>query len=1029
MLTEKQIDRMLAKLKRFEDSLEPMIFKKVAEIGASAYETAERLNKIPDASLFSPVEKGFVWGGEDSYCWFSGGFAVPEELDGADIFIRPEIQGYEAALWVNGLPFGEFSNKTVYNGHGYHYCDLLKKNARAGERIDVAVEAYSGKLHKGCAPLENLPEPDYRYKYDGLNICVKDCEIQDFYFDLKVINELTQSLGARSFRRGELVNALYEVHKRVLYSYDDTSDGNFRDALRAARPFLKEVLAVKNGPEAPTAGLIGHSHIDTAWLWPVAETVEKCMRTFSNQLALMEQYPEYGFIQSSPCHSDMTRKYYPELFEKIKERVAQGRYEVNGGVWVECDCNLTSGESLIRQFLWGQRFTRKFFNRSSNCFWLPDAFGYCASIPQIMKGCGVDYFLTTKIDWNDSNVFPYDVFYWRGIDGTKAFAHFNRIHVWPSPRHLSEVVYGDGEKAVKERSVSSKRLVAYGYGDGGGGPQFEMIETARRVKDLNGCCKTENTTVGDFMKELEKSVRNPSVYSGELYLELHRGTLTNQHNIKRNNRKAELALRDLEYLTVSRAVEAGKTASDEKIRPLYEKLLINQFHDILPGTCVPAAHRQSLKETGEIIRTAGELIKEAACGRGGFITVTNTLSFDRSDPIFLECREGLAVKGGYRQQRYTDLDGKNVLIIGGVTIPAFSTVKLELVEGTPENESVFVLDSKKLSTPFAEIEFDEKGYFSSFVDKRAKRNIRGEGYPLNAFIIAEDLPLSWDNWDVDADIECKFADRSKLLSKKVVSDGPEALIIRSEYQISEKSSIVQDAIYFADSAEIRFDTVINWRDDHRFLKVAFDTSIQNDFARFEIQYGNVKRPTSRNDSLEKAKFEVANHKFTDLSETRFGVCVLNDCKYGISVESGKIRLSLHKGGLRPDFHGDRGTHRAVYSFLPHVGDFSAETVIKPAYELNVPVVAGKGDFNAVPLVVPKAENVIVEAIKPCEDNEKAFIARLYEAEGSHTVCPVEFFKGAKKIENANMLEEVQSKLEGGELVFHPFEIKTLKISY
>ena len=309
------------------------------------------------------------------------------------------------------------------------------------------------------------------------------------------------------------------------------------------------------------------------------------------------------------------------------------------------------------------------------------------------------------------------------------------------------------------------------------------------------------------------------------------------------------------------------------------------------------------------------------------------------------------------------------------------------------------------------------------------RQLRGEGYPLNTFIIAEDLPSAWDNWDVDADIECKFEDRSELISREVISSGAAAVVIRSKYRVSKKSTVTQDAIYFADTAEIRFDTLMDWQDNHRFLKAAFDTSVHNDFARFEIQYGNVKRPTTRNNSIEKAKFEVVNHKYTDLSETRCGVSVLNDGKYAISVEGGNMRLSLHKGGTRPDFNGDRGLHRTVYSFLPHDGGFSADAVIKPAYELNVPVVMGNGDYEAVALVVPEADNVIVEVIKPCEDNEKAFIARLYEAEGTYTNCPVRIFDGAKKVELTNMLEESQGEIDGSELAFRPFEIKTLKISY
>jgi alpha-mannosidase len=533
------------------------------------------------------------------------------------------------------------------------------------------------------------------------------------------------------------------------------------------------------------------------------------------------------------------------------------------------------------------------------------------------------------------------------------------------------------------------------------------------------------------MKRIEADAKNPSVYSGELYLELHRGTLTNQHNIKHNNRKAEFALRDMEYLTVCKAVESGEVASDERIRPLYEKLLLNQFHDILPGTCIPSAHKLALAETGEVIEKATAFIAEAVGEKGRCVSVTNTLSFDRNDAIFIECEEGLIADIPCKQQIYKNLDGKNILVISGLTVPAFSTVSINLVEGTADASSEISVTDSGVSTPFAEIEFDEKGYMKSFIDKRCGRQVKGEGYSLNTFIVAEDLPAAWDNWDIDADLDVKFEDKSVLISREVVSHGAAALIIRSVYKITDKSTIIQDAIYFADSPEIRFDTVMDWQDNHRFLKTTFDTNVHSSIARFEIQYGNVTRPTTRNDSVEKAKFEVVNHKFTDLSETRFGVALLNDSKYGISVEGGKMRLSLHKGGTRPDFEGDLGMHRTVYSFLPHIGAFTTENVVRPAYELNIPVVKGNGDFEAKQLIIPKAVNVIVESIKPCEDCEKAFIARLYETEGTYTNCSVELFEGAKKVEITNMLEENIEKAEVKEnainLTIKPFEVITLRV--
>ncbi|NLP49027.1 MAG: alpha-mannosidase [Clostridiales bacterium] len=1032
MLTEKQIERMLMKVKRFELTLEPLIFEKVGQIDCEAYCTYESLYEIPDDSLFEKVEKGWRWGGESMYCWFKSSFTVPENLAGKDLFVRPHIEGYEAMLWVDGKPCGTFANKIVFTGHGNHYCDLLDQGVEAGKSYDIVLEYYAGHSYKGCMPLEEEPLLDYDFSYNGIDICEKNHEIQEFYFDLVTLNQMVEFLPKESFKRAEVINALYDMHNILYYSIDNVEPDIFMKALREAQPLMKSVLEKKNSQTAPFAAVIGHSHMDTAWLWHVGETIKKCARTYSNQLSLMKQYPEYKFIQSSSCHSNMVLEHYPELFERIKEQVAAGRYEPNGAVWVECDCNVTGAESMVRQFLWGQNFTRKHFNYTSDCFWLPDTFGYSAAIPQIMKGCGVDYFLTTKIGWNDTNAFPYDSFYWQGLDGSKVFTHFNTTHCPPDAKTLySQVKDGYGGN-LRQTTVTNKRICSYGYGDGGGGPQFEMIELAKRCEDLEGVVKAKHMTVSDAVRLIEETAVNPNTFSGELYLELHRGTLTNQHEIKRNNRKAEIGLRDLEFFIVNDAVSKKEEAKSDKTSPLYATVLMNQFHDILPGTCIPRAHKEAIEQNNEVIEKAAAYIEEIAANDADCISLTNTLSFDRRDPVFIKCEPGLVVEGDYPQQAYTNLYGENILIVSGLEIPAFSSLSLKLVEGKTDQTSPFNYEGKSLSTPFYDVEFDDRFFMKSFVDKAARRELCGGRYPLNSFLMAEDVPSAWDGWDLDADIESKFYETAELISSELVSQGRLALILRNEYKISEKSKIRQDVIFFADDRQVRFDTEMDWQDDHRFLKTAFDTSIMQDFARCEVQFGYVKRPTTRNNSLEKAKFEVLNHKYTDISEARYGVALLNDCKYALSIEGGAMRLSLHKGGTRPDFTGDKGLHRCVYSFLPHMGGFGVENVIRPAYELNMPSFVSKGNYEVKPLLSIDADNIIVESIKPCEDNQKAFIARLYDAEGAHTHAAIELFDEACGFEITNMLEECIEEvkdLKNISLEFRPFEIKTVKISY
>ena len=1025
MLNEAHFIKIIAKFQRFEKVLNPYLFKKIESLPVRAYVTGEQYHTVPENSNFEKIQSGWKWGFESAYCWLKTEYTVPEALCGRDIFLMPRMGGYEAMLWVNGAPFGTFNTKIVYTSHGNHYCGLIKKNADSGEKIDIAVEYYAGHSYYGCNPFskDSGSANSYDFTFSGLDICIKNEEICDFYFDLRTVLQLAYDLPDSSLMKAKAMNALIEAHKVIYYSPEDVSEEKFFEGIRQAHTCFKEVLSIKNGPLAPVAGIIGHSHMDTAWLWHVDETVKKCARTFSNQLSLMEQYPEHRFIQSSALHSDMMLKHYPELFEKIKEKVAEGRYEPNGAVWVECDCNITSGESMIRQFLWGQRFNEKHFNYRSNAFWLPDTFGYSASIPQIMKGCGVDYFLTTKLSWNDTNKFPYNTFYWQGIDGTRVFSHFNTIQSWPDPRELRGAFENNPQP-----NVTSSRLVTYGYGDGGGGPQFEMLESARRCVDLCDVPRIKYTSVSDFMKELEAGSCLPDTYRGELYLELHRGTLTNQHEIKYNNRKAELALRDLEFLTVCESVGKGKSCSAEKTNELYETLLLNQFHDILPGTCINRAHEECKTQMRELISTVREQTKAIINGSEDCISISNTLSFDRSDAIFAD-DDGRSL-AGVVQQIYTDVAGNKKRLIGGVRIPAFSSVCLSYGE-EKKTESPFKYSDNTLTTPFAKVEFDENGFISSFIDTSADRQLV-EGLPLNTFLMAEDVPVNWDNWDIDPDLEMKLRPSATLLERSVISDGGVAFIIRSKYKISERSSLLQDMIFFAHSPEVRFDTHMDWQDDHRFLKVCFDTNVREDFARNEIQFGYLKRSTTRNNSVEQAKFEVSNHKYTDLSEVGYGVALLNDCKYGISVNGSEMRLSLHKGGVHPDIKGDKGLHRMTYSFLPHNSGFSADAVIQPAYMLNIPSLISKGIYEALPLVEVDKPGIIVESVKPCEDEDRAYIVRLYEAEGTRTNCSIKLWDSVCGYTFTNMLEEPAGEFTKGNLIskeFRPFEIVTIKAHY
>ncbi len=1026
MLNAPQTQRMLRQLRRLLPTYEPKSFTPLAAVDLELAQTREELFAPPQTG-YAPIAPGETWGQKEAFGWFRARIVPPADRKGQALYLLPRLGGAEGMIYVNQVPYGILTQQ-----NGNHYAPCLTP-CWDGEPLDVAVEMYTGHHVPGTQPLQNDPPPPETYVYQGAELCQKDEEVIGFVMDLRVLLELADSLPDTDYRRAQVLTCLTEVFRCTVASPDDAPEDQWRASLAQARRVMAPCLAVKNGPNAPTAGIMGHSHMDTAWLWPTRVTLKKCARTYSNQLALMDQYPEHRFFQSSAYHLEWMRRYYPALFERLSERIREGRYEPNGGVWIECDCNIPSGEAMVRQFLWGQRYTQKWFGYRSNTFWLPDTFGYNAAIPQIMKGCGIDYFVTTKMSWNDTTRFPWETFWWEGIDGTRVFTHFSNVVTWPSPQELiSRFVPEDGPLTVKEKRVTDHRLLPYGFGDGGGGPMFEMLETARRCADLAGCPKVEFVNAGDFLREMEATAVEPPVHRGELYLELHRGTLTNQHTIKRNNRKAEVALHGLELAEVLTAVREGRPASQEAIDPLWETLLVNQFHDILPGTCIQPAHEQAEREVAQVIARAGEQTRQLLAGedRAG-VTLLNPLGFEREDTQYLPAELLPRAEGAVYQATET-VEGAPCWAVDGLRLEGFAA-RAYLVETAPVSagESPFRYDGRTLETPFATLTFGENGGIESFFDKRLGRELRArDGLPLNTFLVGEDLPADWDNWDVDADLQLKLAPAGALTERRVISDGAVEFRLRSVYRLTEKTTVTQDLVCRARSPRIDFETLVDWHDRHRFWKAAFDLDLRADFARNEIQFGHVLRPTTRNTEREQAMFEVCNHRWTDLSELDQGAAVLNDCKYGVTVEGGSIRLSLHKGGCRPDDRGDAGLHRFTYSLFPHAEGFSA-AVIREGELLNLPVIAGVGSRVLEPLCSVNRENIVLDTVKPCQDTGRAFILRLYEAAGVHTRATLKA-ACALGFQGCNLLEEpVGEPLSGKETVldFTPFEVKTVKISY
>lgn len=1021
MILPQQFIKVWSKLSQMEDTYEKLIFPRIREIDAELFECSEHFREKPEGT-YRPVKKGDVWGGSGRSGWFAGEIRIlPDEAD-KKLYLEAETGAIEAMLFLNGRPSGVYAHKIVENNRGNHHMLFIGKR-EAGETIPFAVEGYCWHNGVGSQPF-GIPDLDNKTsEYDGIWLCTVNERVKDFVFSLKILNQLHQ-FAKDDFRRAQVEKCLWDVFALVPQKPEEVAYETWMEALRLANERMQTALNVKNAPEAPCAGLIGHSHMDTAWQWTIDETIRKCARTYSNALNLMEEYDDYLFFQSSAYHGELMKRHYPAIYEGIKQRVKEGRYEPNGGAWIECDCNLVSGESMIRQFLWGQRWTQENYDYTSDVFWLPDTFGYSAAIPQILKGCGIRYFLTTKLRWNDTNEFPYDTFIWRGLDGSQVFVHFNDIHCKPDPEHIIDNVYGH----TKLKMVNQDHLISYGYGDGGGGPSYDMVEMANRVQDIQGCPKARHTTVSDFMQKLEKEADAP-LYAGELYLEGHRGTLTSFHEIKRNNRKAEVALHDLEFASAMRLI-AGKEAPS--CNDCYETLLVNQFHDILPGTCIPEVNERSVREMGEMIsetdRRFDALLSEQEADTS--LSLVNTLPWTRSW-AYVNAPEGWLENADCQQT--VGLDGIRKLYVTGLRAEGQNAVSLTLTGKAPRTEaaSPFTYEENRVVSPFYEIVFDENGCISSLYDKTARRELAREGAdPLNCFYLPEDIPAMWDNWDIDADVIERMRPLKTPFTRELAENGPLLCRIRSRFALTDKSTLEQDMILYADRRQIDFETRVDWHEKHRLLKTGFDLDINAASAKNEIQFGYMERSCFKNNSFEKAMFEVLNHKYTDISECGFGMALLNDCKYGISINGTQAALSLLKSGTHPDPSGDEGVHSFTYSIVTHDG-FCWENVIRPAYELNYPLRAVQGHASLVqPVLECDRKNVIAETIKPAEDHN-GLIVRLYESERTGGHVKISLKVPAKKVFVTNLLEENQKELtvtDGCiELFVKAFEIVTVRI--
>ncbi|HYO89164.1 MAG TPA: alpha-mannosidase, partial [Candidatus Limnocylindrales bacterium] len=862
---------------------------------------------------------------------------------------------------------------------------------------------------------------------------------------LDVANELDDVDPAK----GRLYDTLDDAF-RALDTRDPLGTAEFYASLPAALSALKAGATSAGSAMDVDIVAVGHAHIDVAWLWTLDQVVRKSGRTFSTVLMLMEQYPEFKFSQSQPQLYQYIERHYPELFARIKERVAEGRWEPIGGTWVEPDINAIGAESLVRQFLLGRGYFRKHFGDvDTPVLWLPDTFGYSWALPQLIKLAGMKYFITHKMSWNQYNQMPNQLLWWQGLDGTRVLTHFlttpDMGDSIPGSTTYNGLVNGreifGTWKNFRQKEQYNELMTAYGYGDGGGGPTREMVENVGQLKQHPGAPRVRFGTVREYMEGVERSISaDLPVWNGEFYLEYHRGTLTSQARNKRSNRKSEFLLHDAEFLAALAALYTGFSYPHEAFQQAWELVCLNQFHDILPGSSIAEVYEDSARDYA-IVRELGETVREEALRAlaeslpsPAAVLVANPTSFGGR-------RVGLlagALDGGL-----SDADGCALLtqsVEGGVLIELPAAQPYSVIGLQPTNEAATVADSELAITQAegvivlenalirAEI---QDGDVTRIYDKAAGREVLAEASALVAY---EDRPLNFDAWDIDIFYEDRAEKIKGVDSVTITEQGPVRMAVTMERRY--RSSVIRQTISLCrGSKRLDFVTWIDWHEQHTLLKAAFPVNILCPLATFDIQWGNVQRTTHRNTSWDWARFETCAHKWADLSEGNYGVAVLNDCKYGCDIRDNVIRLSLLKSATSPDPSADQGEHWMTYSLLPHEGDWHNE-VIPAAYDLNDPLILRRIDSGSRrgtasgSLVSVSAPNVVIETVKRAE-NGNGLIVRLYEDQRSRGAFALSTSFPLAQAVVCNLLEEDGEALavEGSTLSLSitPYQIITLRL--
>ena len=970
---------------------------------------------------FNPFRVGDAWGPAWDTTWFRVSGRVPEEWAGQEVVLVVRVGysggtgfGAEALVWKDGEPL-----QAITPNHDEIPID--------DPEFTLFIEAAANPpVQHHDPPLMYLPDPGGTplFRLAACHLAVARRGVEALWEDWSLLLELHDQLSAAEPRRAQILRAL-EQAGRVLDPEDVIGTAD------AARSVLQPMLDRPAHASAHRYLAVGNAHIDSAWLWPVRETRRKVARTFSTALDLMERYPEYRFTASQAQQFAWIRDDYPGLYDRILKKVASGQFEVVGSMWVEADCNIPSGESLVRQIVHGKRFFSDEMDVETRSLWLPDVFGYPANLPQILALAGVRWFLTQKMSWNQVNRFPHHTFWWQGIDGTRVLSHFPPADTYVGDLSMAQLSYGVANFAQKEMSNTSMYL--YGWGDGGGGPTRHMLERARRLADLEGAARVRPVTSDEAFEAIEADapLDELPVWAGELYLEIHRGTYTTHAEVKKANRRTELGLRDAELWSTAAeglgALEAGYPTAD--LDAAWKTLLLDQFHDIIPGSSIHWVYQDTARDYAELAVTTGRLVEAAlggvaarvaAPGGGRPALVANPLSWPRREVV--------------------EIAGRPVL----VDAPGcgWAVHDLDSPPASPSGVAPVEVGQGWMSNGILRVEWDADGLLTSVVHLASGREALAPGRRGNVLQVHEDRPLEYDAWDIDAAAFDAAIDLTVAEDVSATGSGPLRAAVRVVRRFGS-STIEQDMVLRAGSPALELHTVVEWQETRKLLKAAFPVDVHAPRASFEVQFGHLERPTHENTTWEQARFEVCAHTWADLSETGFGVALLNDCKYGYDVRGNVLRLSLLRTPTWPDPVADQGRHELVYALMPHAGDVAAGGVVAAAHALNSPLrvvplapspapggPAVPASFSAVSVDDPGA---VVTAVKRADRGE-GVVVRLYEAfGGGRTVrvgCPLVGSDKPPRVTEVDLLERptgAELETDDGQAVLRlrPFQIVTL----